>query len=558
MAEINEFIDPRAEKQIQEYLASLTKIADQYKVIFQAATQLDTAITKVSKSTSETTKKQSEADKAATEATRIANQQKAAMEALDRQRQKALQDIAKQEAKEKDLQRAISMQVKTLKDAENQNRALNEAKKRVDITTKQGVQTVAAYNKKIDENNRLIKQNASEEGKRKLGIGQYKEAMLKVIAVVGLAIGAFNKLFGGISESLNLFDVQARGIAQVNAVLKSTNGVSGQNVEALKKQASELQKVTRIGDEMTLSAQAMLLTFTNVRGEVYEKSIPLIQDMATAMAMSTGTTIDLKAASIQMGKALNDPIKGITALSRVGVAFTEVQKKQITTMVEAGDVAGAQAIILNELQTEFGGSARAAALAGTGGLVQLKNMWNDLKEVAGGAMVQILNPLISYGKQIISTITPVERLSEGMEVQKAKVNALVIALSDANTKEATRKVLYEELKTLAPEVVKGINAENISVITLNKNLAEYNKQQLNKILLQRGQDDINEQLNDEADAFESLTKRSEQLGAGINKVFGDLAAAGGKSKDFAVNFKAMFLAGKISNRRICKGIGRVC
>jgi hypothetical protein len=70
---------------------------------------------------------------------------------------------------------------------------------------------------------------------------------------------------------------------------------------------------------------------------------------------------DLKGSAVQLGKALNDPIAGVGALSRVGVTFTETQKDMIKTMVEAGNVAGAQTLILDELGKEFGGSAKALA-----------------------------------------------------------------------------------------------------------------------------------------------------------------------------------------------------
>ena len=73
-----------------------------------------------------------------------------------------------------------------------------------------------------------------------------------------------------------------------------------------------------------------------------------------------------KDAAIQLGKALNDPIKGISALTRIGVTFTDEQKAQIKTMQEAGDMAGAQGVILAELNKEFGGSAQAAADADGG------------------------------------------------------------------------------------------------------------------------------------------------------------------------------------------------
>jgi hypothetical protein len=72
--------------------------------------------------------------------------------------------------------------------------------------------------------------------------------------------------------------------------------------------------------------------------------------------MNGGATPSAEALSgqaIQLGKALNDPIAGISALSRVGVTFTEEQKATIESMVKMGDVAGAQKLILAELAREF-------------------------------------------------------------------------------------------------------------------------------------------------------------------------------------------------------------
>lgn len=74
----------------------------------------------------------------------------------------------------------------------------------------------------------------------------------------------------------------------------------------------------------------MLLTFTNIGGEVFPKATETLLDMATAMSggMTPGAEA-LTSQAIQLGKALNDPINGITALTRVGVTFTEGQKNMI-------------------------------------------------------------------------------------------------------------------------------------------------------------------------------------------------------------------------------------
>jgi hypothetical protein len=525
-------------------LTELTKFTTELKK--QGISYKDLAT--ISKAMSEEKKRANETEKQATKILQAAERaEKARVAALD----KAI-------AKEKEHTAALKLEVKTMDEALRQNKALNIERKKVDATTKQGQKAIADYNKKIDENTKLIQKNATAEGKRTQGIGLYTQSIVKAVAIIGVAIGAAKALWSTISGSVKLFDTQSRAIAQMNAALKSTKGVSGQTSDALQKQASALQKVTRIGDEMTISAQAMLLTFTNVRGEVFEKSIPLIQDMATAMAMATGAEVDLKSTTLQLGKALNDPIGGINALRRVGVAFSDEQKDQIKTMVKNGNIIGAQTIILTELQTEFGGSAMAAAKAGAGGLVQLTNVWNDLKEVIGGAIVSIVLPLAEMGKEIISSIIPVEKLSKSLEDQKTRVNGLVLALSDANISDKLRIKLYNELKDIAPDVVKGIDSENLSVINLNKNLSIYNKNQLNRILLQRGQEGIDEAINKQADAFEFLSKASEKAAIEADKVYGKIVSGSdmvkkGAARQLNIDFKL----GKIAIDEYIKGIGKL-
>lgn len=83
---------------------------------------------------------------------------------------------------------------------------------------------------------------------------------------------------------------------------------------------------------------------------------------------------------MQLGKALEDPVQGINALKRVGVTFTDSQKDMIAAMVETGDVAGAQALILETLERQVGGAGEAEAGGLTGATHHLKSAWGNLLE----------------------------------------------------------------------------------------------------------------------------------------------------------------------------------
>lgn len=190
-------------------------------------------------------------------------------------------------------------------------------------------------------------------------------------------------------------------LAQLEAVIKSTGGAAGMTADDLTKMADELQKVTRFSDDEIISGQNMLLTFTKIGKDIFPDATKSILNLSTAMKQ------DLKSSAIQVGKALNDPITGVTALRRVGVQFTDAQEEMIKKMVESGDVMGAQKLILKELETEFGNSAEMAGSTFAGKMDILTHKFDDMKEQVGTALLPVLTefldrviiPLIPYLEQ---------------------------------------------------------------------------------------------------------------------------------------------------------------
>jgi hypothetical protein len=191
--------------------------------------------------------------------------------------------------------------------------------------------------------------------------------------------------------------------AQTNAVLKSTGGVANVTAKQVGDLSTAISAKTGIDDEQIQSSANLLLTFTKVRNEagrgndIFSQATRTITDMSVALGQ-TG-----KASAVQLGKALNDPIKGITALSRVGVSFTKQQKAQITTLVNSGQTLKAQKIILRELNTEFGGSAKAAATP----IDLLKTNINNLAESLG----MMAAPTVNKGIKALATF--VGQMSSG-------------------------------------------------------------------------------------------------------------------------------------------------
>ena len=267
-------------------------------------------------------------------------------------------------------------------------------------------------------------------------------------AVAG--IGALGAVLGtSISAASEAEEIQA----QLNAVLKSTGGVAGVSADAINEHAQALSEATRFEDDAIVASSALMLTFTKVGKDVFPDATEATLDMAQAMGM------DLNSATMLVGKALNDPVKGMTALSRSGIQFTEDQKAMVEAMVEVGDTAGAQQIILQELETQFGGSAKAAGETFGGQLDIMKNALGNVGEEIGGALLPALTDMaIKMGPGLIEgakkfadwavsdLIPALIKIGEWLEINVPKaIEALKQAWIDAQPTVEVIKGIFQDI-----------------------------------------------------------------------------------------------------------------
>ncbi|MFY3148517.1 phage tail length tape measure family protein [Achromobacter xylosoxidans] len=191
-------------------------------------------------------------------------------------------------------------------------------------------------------------------------------------AFAGLLSGAllgvgFGTVFGKfIEETKNAQSEQA----QLAAVLKSTGNAAGFTAAELNKMASGMAGVVSEGD--INRAQTRLLSYTGVVGDEFPRALQAAIDMSVRLGM----TVEQSAETV--GKALDVPSKGLTALSKQGFRFTEDQKKLVESLEQTGRVAEAQDVILKALESSYGGAADAARNTLGGALEALQNQINDL------------------------------------------------------------------------------------------------------------------------------------------------------------------------------------
>ncbi|WP_086932195.1 hypothetical protein [Agarilytica rhodophyticola] len=188
----------------------------------------------------------------------------------------------------------------------------------------------------------------------------------RVTAVVGGAIATF----GAISladEIVEATRIEQRALGQLRQGLITTNNAVKLSYDEIVQSAENLQDVSTFASADIIKAQSQLITFTQITGDEFIRTTEVAADLAVRFDG------DLKGAVIQLGKALNDPITNLSALADAGIQFSEDQKAMIAALIESGNLAAAQRVILKELEVQFGGSARAARNDFGGALEGLSN-----------------------------------------------------------------------------------------------------------------------------------------------------------------------------------------
>jgi hypothetical protein len=205
---------------------------------------------------------------------------------------------------------------------------------------------------------------ASAGGMRVFGMGLGGIGTL--MGVAGVA-GAARKMGEEVQES-------NKAMALTRARIKSTGGAAGVTSKHIERLSGSVSKMIGRDDEAIQANANMLLTFKNVKAEggIFDRAVVSAQDLATDFGSA-------ESATKMLGKALQDPAVGMTALGRAGVTFTEQQKDQIEALQESGDLLEAQKIIMREVESQVGGSAKSQRTA----IERLTTGYDNLMESLG-------------------------------------------------------------------------------------------------------------------------------------------------------------------------------
>ncbi|OJV84455.1 MAG: hypothetical protein BGO37_08545 [Cellulomonas sp. 73-92] len=198
------------------------------------------------------------------------------------------------------------------------------------------------------------------------------------------------------AEAAEADEVANKRIEQINTSMGLFGSSTDEVSRRIESYAEKVARATGVDNGQIKATQAKLLTFKDLAssadevGGNFDRATKAAVDLAAA---GFGSATDNAA---QLGKALQDPVNGLTALRRVGVTFTDQERAQIKAMYEAGDAAGAQNLLLKAIETQVGGTAEATATASS----KMHEAWGQLQEKIGAGLLPALNGLANAGNKV--------------------------------------------------------------------------------------------------------------------------------------------------------------
>ncbi len=284
----------------------------------------------------------------------------------------------------------------------------------------------------------LIALNAAANDMKGAAIGLSSQlgplgSALTALGPIGIAAGAaLAALTLGLTASAKEAALAEQAQNRLQGVLRATGYASGLTGKDIAEMAEDMEHSTLTSAESVKNAASILATFRSVSGDTFKQAIRLAQDMSAVFGQ------DLTGSATQLGKALEDPITGLTALRRVGVSFTESQKDVIAKLVETGQKADAQKLILAALEQQVGGAAAAETQGLTGAAHRLSVAWGDMlkaigqTEAVGGTAEAFLNRLASTFRITTEVVSaaPLDMQLQDAKKELAEIEAKLVRIRD--------------------------------------------------------------------------------------------------------------------------------
>ena len=225
--------------------------------------------------------------------------------------------------------------------------------------------------------------------------------------------------------------------------------------------AEELERTVAVDAEVIKATQTKLATFANLTATVNEAGGAFDRATLAALDLAAAGFGSAETNATQLGKALQDPIKGITALARSGVTFTEQEKEKIKALVESGKLLDAQNIVLSAIEKQVGGTAKA----GASGFERIRLSLLQVAETIGMAVLPLIQSIAdTISNTIVPRVLPViEQLTERFNNLSPTIKTVVLTVLAFAAGVGPLLLLFGKMISIVGSVISGISALGVAL-----------------------------------------------------------------------------------------------
>jgi hypothetical protein len=227
------------------------------------------------------------------------------------------------------------------------------------------------------------------------------------------------------NRSLNTFGERQADLQVLSAQLERIGAGGSKQLDELRAAADRLGDATLFSQDDFIQSFNILSSFRAIAVESFTEVSSVAADIAQVMGS------DVKSATVQLAKALEDPKRGLTALSRSGITFNEAQTETIKKLVDSGKLLDAQALILETIKGQYEGAGDAAGKGFAGALDLLSENAADAAEALGKGLEPAATGAATALAGVFEQISKIPAPAGQAALQIGLITAGVVALKKA-------------------------------------------------------------------------------------------------------------------------------
>jgi phage-related protein len=271
-------------------------------------------------------------------------------------------------------------------------------------------------------------------------IMETEKGYTKVAAKVHKLAGPSKAIVAGMGTALYTMAKNAGGAAKAQSKLEASMAAVGYKnlADEASDYAEKLQHVIGVSDEDIKSTMQKLSAYDATA----ESADMMARATLAAANMSAAGFGTMDSAAIALGRALQNPEKGIVALGKKGVQFTKDQEDQVKAMMKVGDTAGAQALIMEEVESSYDGVAKASA----SGTAKMKLAWDEASETMGSTLAPMITRVNELLIKLAGFVTENARAFRILAIAIMGIAGIIVVWDAINkvmvTMKAMNKVMH--------------------------------------------------------------------------------------------------------------------